>query len=277
MILVTLATGKALLDLKLLLWSIEVWHSSDLPDVYLFTDDVTATPPYKGKLHIKKALNEYTGLDRQQMEKMPGKIYKTKWTDFMCEKMQAMRWAFEEADPGAEGIWFLDADICLLGKLPSIPVGVDVALAPHYIHPRDEIKYGRFNGGFLWMREPKFLDIWAEATYTSHFFEQAALEKVAATAKSLYEFPIQNNFGWWRMFQSMASTDEMTRRFGFNRRAEGVGITFDGVPLLSVHTHIWEQKDTYTIEFNRFLFTLLEKLGKHPPAQDFLRYLRRKG
>jgi hypothetical protein len=277
MIIVTLATGKALTDLKLLLTTLETWYGTSCPSVYLYTDDETAPKlqPYKGKLQLSKALNAYSGLNRQQMEKLPGSTYKTKWTDFMCEKINALRWAFQEADPGPEGIWFLDADICLLGKLPTVPVGSDLALAPHFIRPGDEAKYGRYNGGFLWIREPALLDVWAQATHGSRFFEQSALEDVAAAAKNLYEFPIQNNFGWWRMYQSLATPEEMVKQFGLNRRSENIGLTFAGQPLLSIHTHFNEKQDPYTMEFNKFILALIEKLGKHPPAQEFLRVVRK--
>jgi hypothetical protein len=276
---VTLATGKALQDLKVLLTTIETWYGTSCPSVYLYTDDETAgkLPPYKGQLHIKNALNSYTGLNRQQMERIRGNTYNTKWTDFMCEKINALRWAFSEGNPGSEGVWFLDADICLFGKLPTVPATADLALAPHYIRPSDEAKYGHYNGGYLWMREPEFLDIWAQATHTSRFFEQAALEDVAAAAKSLYEFPIQNNFGWWRFYQGTQPPQQLAPLFGFNRRNSegGVGLTFQGAPLASVHTHFYEKSDPYTMEFNKFLLGLLEKLGKHPPAQEFLRFVRR--
>lgn len=274
---VTLATGKSIQDLKVLLSTLETWYGTSPPSVYLYTDDasVASLPTYKGKLHIQTALNEYTGLNRQQMENIAGLTYKTKWTDFMCEKINAMRWAFGEANHGPEGLWFLDADICLFNKLPPMPVTTDLALAPHYIRSGDEAKYGRYNGGFLWMRDPQFLEIWAESTHTSRFFEQAALESVAATARSLYEFPIQSNFGWWRMFQSERTTETMVREFGFRRGGEGIGLTFQGHPLASVHTHFFEKNDPYTIEFNKFLLALLEKLGKYPPANEFLRVLRK--
>lgn len=260
---------------------IESSYKTNLPEIYLFTDDasVPLLPKYKGPLRVKTALNAYTGLNRQQMEKLPGTIYKTFWTDFMCEKIAAMRWAFTEGRPGPEGVWFLDADICLLGKLPMVPATAVVGLAPHFIRPADEAKYGHYNGGFLWMRDPRFLDIWAEATHTSRFFEQAALEDVAVAAtttsqEGLYEFPIQNNFGWWRLFQGTAPPPDIAREFGIHRRIEGVGLTFGSQPLLSVHTHFYEKKDATTIEFNNFIRGLLEKLGKHPPAVELLRLLR---
>lgn len=277
MILVTLATGNALKDLEVLFWSLEAWYKDTLPHVYLYTDDETSAqiPKYKGKLSVKKALNEYSGFNRQQMEKLPGKIYKTKWTDFMCEKINAIHWAFTDQHPDTEGVWFLDADICLFAKLPEIPSGSELALAPHYIRPGDEAKYGRYNGGFLWIGNQELLKVWADTTHTSRFFEQAALEDVAAAAKSLYVFSIQQNFGWWRLFQNTSRVDEIIAKFGLNRRGEGIGLTYEGIPLGSVHTHFFENNDLVTIKFNVFLKSLLEKLGKHPPAQDFLRFLRK--
>lgn len=276
MIVVTIAMGQqALKDVRLLLWGLEKWHSVP-PRVFLYTDDGTAKqiPAYKGKLHVSSALNSYAGLNRQQMEKLSGSTYKTKWTDFMCEKINAIRWAFREADPGSEGVWFLDADICLLAPLPTIPSLTEVALAPHLIRPGDEAKYGKYNGGFLWIREPRLLDVWAEATHTSRFFEQAALESVASSAKGLYEFPIQTNFGWWRLFQSVSSPQQVSAGFGFLRNSDSVGLVYQGKPLASIHTHFFDTADPYTQEFNRMILGLVEKLGKHPPAQEFLRMVR---
>lgn len=274
---VTLATGPgALKDLAILFWGLETWHTIP-PTVYLYTDDESSNklPAYKGTLHVNSTLNSYTGLNRSQMETIQGNHFKTKWTDFMCEKINAIRWAFQETDPGSQGIWFLDADICLLGALPTIPSSCELALSPHFIRQADEAKYGRFNGGFLWMREPRFLDLWLNATHTSRFFEQAALEDLATSTQFLYEFPIQNNFGWWRLFQSSISPQQISSSFGFLRKSESIGIQFQGKPLLSIHTHFFETKDPFTQEFNRIFLGLLEKMGKHPPAQKFLQLLKK--
>jgi len=276
---VTLATGeKAAQEVLLLLWGIQQYHR-DLPTVYLYTDAPTwkyiiQKNTYKGKLHMKDALSDYQGLTRLQMEKLPGRRFDTRWTDFMCEKINAMRWAFEESS-SLEGVWFLDADITVLGPLPSLPPGCEVGVSPHYIKTRDEAKFGRYNGGFLWISEPKFLDVWEEATKTSRFFEQAALEDVAAAAKTVHEFPIQHNFGWWRLWQSEMGSTEMFSQFGFFRGASGIGLTFRGEPVYSIHTHWAEKEDYFINNFNKFILDRLGKLARHKPAAEFLGALKK--
>jgi len=274
---VTLATGaNAVKDLRFLLWSLEQVYKEDCPDLYIYTDTDTSRliPFYKGNCFLKIALDGYTGFNRQQMEGMKGFRFKTKWTDFMCEKISALEWAFEQTQT-EKGLWFLDADIMLFDKLPELPAEADVALAPHYICARDEGKYGRYNGGFLWLKDPKSLSVWLEATNASRFFEQAALEAVAAGAKHLYEIPIQHNFGWWRMWQSSQSPDEMSRRFGYGRNLSGIGLTFDGKPLASVHTHWYEKKDIATYRFNEFIKARLQKIKVHKPAAEFAQYIQK--
>jgi hypothetical protein len=274
---VTLATGaNAVKDLRFLLWSLEQVYKDTCPDIYIYTDTDTSRviPSYKGNCYMRIALDSYTGLNRQQMEKIKGSRFKTKWTDFMCEKIAAMDYAFEKSQTD-KGLWFLDADIMLFDKLPEIPEGTDVALAPHYICPQDEAKYGRYNGGFLWLRNPQSLQVWLQATHTSRFYEQAALEAVAASAKHLYEIPIQHNFGWWRMWQSTQTPDEISRRFGYGRNLSGIGLTFDGKPLASVHTHWYEKTDPATYRFNDFIKTRLQKINVHRPAAEFAQYIRK--
>jgi hypothetical protein len=278
---VTIATGdNALRDFKVLVESTTLVYEMEgqsLPAFYVYTNRQTAERirdlQYKGVLRTNECLNAYQAMTRKQMEKMPGIRYKTLWTDFMAEKINAMRWAFSER-LGSDGIWFLDADICLLAPLPTIEQGIDLALSPHWIRAADEAKYGRFNGGFLWMQNPAYLDIWEKATTNSRFFEQAALEDVGTASQYLQLFPQQVNFGWWRLWQSPRPVPEMQGKFGFNRTKVGVGLTFEGEVLQSVHTHFYEKEDPYTMGFNQFLVGLLEKLGRHKPAQELLRIIR---
>jgi len=277
MSIVTLATGaNAVKDLRFLLWSLEQVYKEKCPDIFIYTDTDTSKliPTYKGNCFLKIALDGYHGLNRLQMERLPGKNFKTKWTDFMCEKIAAMRWAFEQTEE-KHGLWFLDADIMLFDKLPDIPEGTDIALAPHYIRDSDEEKYGRYNGGFLWLRGTASLDVWIQATHTSRFFEQAALEAVATSAKHLYEIPIQHNFGWWRLWQSSQSPDDISKRFGYGRNLSGIGLTFDGKPLASVHTHWYEKTDPSTHRFNEFIKARLQKINVHKPAADYHQYIRK--
>jgi hypothetical protein len=277
MAVVTLATGiKAQQECMLLLFTLEQ-YTKPLPIVYIFTDSETAVglkekAHYKGELRICETMNTYTGLDRKKMERMPGVKYSNMFSDYTCEKIGAMRRAFQET---GEGVWFLDADICLFGPLPHIPISAEVALSPHMIRKDDEARYGHYNAGFMWFGKESLFDVWETACKTSRFFEQAALEEVAAVAgEAAYEFPIQTNFGWWRMWQSEEGSTFIQGQFGFNRMSGGIGLTFDGKPLGSVHTHWAEKEDYYIANFNKFILDKLSKMGKHAPYLEFMHALR---
>jgi len=275
-VITTIVTGDgALKDFRVLLFTLEQYYK-DPPTVYVFTNSATVwkNVMYKGVLNIKETLNDYQNLSRAQLERLPGQRFKTRWTDFMCEKISALRFAFKEHS-GSEGVWFLDADITLLGPLPLLPADCDLGLSPHYIRPQDEAKYGRYNGGFVWMRDPKFLDVWEEATKTSRFYEQAALETVATRAEHLHEFPIQVNFGWWRLWQSIEDSSVIQSQLGFNRNGGGIGLTFRGAALGSLHTHWGEKTDYHTATFNKLILKFMEILGKHKPAADFRAMIRK--
>ena len=265
-----IVTGKALQDFQVFVKTLEVWH----PDatLYIFTDTVTPiravleTAKPRSTIHINPCLDKYKGMTRPEMEARPGTTYKTLWTDFMYEKVNVLDWMFGTT----EDAWFLDADITFTAALPSVPPTADVALSPHYIRPRDEALYGRYNGGFLFVRKKELLKVWRTAGHTARFYEQSALEEVAKASTALYEFPIQVNFGWWRMIQSTESPIAIQSKFSLFRREEGIGIRYDGKPLQSIHTH-WYDKHGDPAYFNQFIETYCKKFKSHPPIQTFLK------
>ena len=264
----TLATVGALKDLQTLLWTLRQWHPD--AEIFLGTDSETATKLTDTSIHIRTMLDSYTGLTRKDMEAMSGRKYSTMWHDFMMEKATVLEWALEGTE---EGVWFLDADICLLAPLSLPLAGLDLLLSPHMIRPVDEGRYGKYNGGFLWIKDRRLLDVWRRATYGSRFYEQAALEDVwAAVAEDRRaECPIQDNFGWWRFLQSTDAPPIIQSRLGFNRTAPGVGLQYNGAVLRSIHTH-WEEAS----EFNQWIRGKLEFLARaHPPAKALLGHLTR--
>ncbi len=263
----TLATAGAFKDLQTLLWTIQQWHPD--AEVFLGTDAETAAKfTDKPTIHTRVFLDHYKGLTRKDMEAMSGRKYSTLWHDFMMEKATVLEWAMEGYE---EGVWFLDADICLLAPLPLPLAGIDLMLSPHMIRPVDEQRYGQFNGGYLWIRNRELLDVWRRATYGSRFYEQAALEDVwAAVAEGQKaRFPIQDNFGWWRFLQSTEAPPLIQARLGFNRAAPGVGLQYEGAVLRSIHTH-WDEAS----EFNQWIRGKLEFLARsHAPAKALLHHL----
>ena len=316
MIITVIATGEtALRDLKLLLFSVEqVYSKEQLPSIYIYTD--TASLPiiskfsYGGSIKTRVGLDAYTGLNRQQMERMPPLPsfpgynqsseskhvsakdsellvlahtavpqygYNSLFKCFTAEKIRALCWASMEGD----NVWFLDTDIVLMAPLPTIPEGTDVALSPHMIRPQDEAKYGRYNAGLLWIsatRHTTVLNTWEAAIPGSRFFEQGALEELVSPEAGLRSLvlPVQSNFGWWRMWQGVLSPVDIQSKFGFNRNL-GVncsGITYEGLPLQSIHTHFGEKNDIATRQFNAFILDKLTKLGKYKQAADLVRFIK---
>ena len=269
-----IVTGaNALSDYKVFCKTLEVWH----PDatLYVFTDSETPvhTVAFKGTAHVKVALDAYKGLTRQDMERRPGVLYNSLFKDYTYEKANVLdwMWSMSPALPlGGGGAWFLDADICFLAPLPAIPATATIALSPHSIRPSDERLYGRYNAGFMWFKSSEFLASWRAAAPSSRFFEQAALEDLAAAAgSSLYEFPLQVNFGWWRMFQSTDPPAAIAAKFSLFRADRSVGIRYEGKALQSVHTH-WYQKDgSATDAFNRFLKDFVARFPTHKPLAQF--------
>ena len=261
-------------DLQVFIRTLEIWHPK--AHLYIFTDSATSINiPFKGTLHKKVALDAYSGKNRQEMEALPGKIYKTLWTDFMYEKANVLEYMFSFTPTLKEqGAWFLDADITFLAPLPHIPPTATVALSPHYLREVDEKNYGKYNGGFLWMKDPDLLTCWRTAGHGARFYEQSALEELALKAsQTLYEFPIQVNFGWWRMFQSIESPQAIATKFKLYRPDTSIGIRYDNLPLQSIHTH-WHQKDSSaTGAFNTWFTKFITHYKVHPPISKFIQHL----
>jgi hypothetical protein len=274
-VIATLATNHALDDLKVFLSSLELWSEAT---VYIYADTLVAkflkSFSYKGKIIVRSALDVYSGKTRLQMEKIPGKIPgKSLWFEFQMEKLELLRWVFaSEAAAATSGVFYLDSDICFFGPLPSVPSSYEVAVSPHMIRRRDEALYGKYNAGYMWVRTEEAVDAWRQACVTSRFFEQAALEIFDSEEWSArtYQIPVQNNYGWWRMFQAEFPFGDLQKKWSIFRRSEHSGILVDGVPLASVHTH-WKTGDVTTATFNRFVKIFLTKLASsHPPAKKLL-------
>lgn len=278
----TFATEKSFHDLELFLLSLELWNPSI--HLFLFCDSYIylwlKTKTFNFPLEMKVALDKYANITRREMEKTPGEIFPTVWGDLMGEKMNLLNWVFS-SEPRAkeEGVFLLDSDIVFLGPLPDVPSSRTLALSPHYINNTSVRRYGEFNGGFLWTCDAELGAKWIDATHRSRYFEQAALEELAANAcDRLYIFPLQVNYGWWRMFQSEEGEDVQKKRFGFARgSAEHSGITVDGDALTSIHTHFNGGNENAVKQFNMYIVRLLRLCAtKSEKVATLLKYITRK-
>jgi hypothetical protein len=254
----TLATGTAVEDLRILLASLEIFNVKP-PTVYLYCDSIVANKvpsfKYSGEIVMNVALNEYTGLNRAKMETLPGKKYSSLFFEFMMEKLALLRWAFKEQPD----LMFCDADICFLGPLPTIPEGATLALSQHMIRQRDEARFGRYNGGFMWLSSVAQVDRWEAACADSRFFEQAALEKLPVEGDGFYSFPVTQNYGWWRLWQSSETPAHTLSKWSIGHVPNYAGILVGGAALGSVHTHFYEKRDDATRLFNEIIIDRLKK------------------
>ena len=279
----TLANEHAVEDLKLLLFTLELWNPVP-PAVYIYTDSRTAASieaiSYKGIKVLKKdALNAYTGLNRSQMELMQGKTFPTMFADFCAEKTRLIGWALaEEQLAGRSGVYFCDADICHLGPLPVVNDTIMLALSPHMIRERDSARYGVYNAGFLFIRDIEITTKWLELCATSRFFEQGCLEDlrswcIAKWPSGFTSFPKQVNYGWWRLWQGELTPDLLQGEWRIGRKEGFCGLTVAGEPLQSIHTHWNDQKDPSVYRFNQWIFSQLKKLVSVKKTKALLSFL----
>lgn len=277
----TIVTNQAFYDFRIFLKTLRLWYSkSELPTVYVFLDSDGMNllnefkDKYGGPIIAKECLNPYSGLDRSQMERLQGTSGKSLFYDLTLEKLELLEWVFDvEPDASTTGVFFFDADICFLGPIPSVPASKTVALSRHHIRETDELKFGKYNAGYLWMRDRAAITEWQTACINSRFFEQAALEcfDEEPWSSKLYQFPIQHNYGWWRLWQGTKSPNEILTGWSLFRSTSSAGINVDGAALCSIHTH-WNTSDTATREFNRIVFEYLKKLA--PSSMNASRLLK---
>lgn len=268
-VIATLATGSAISDLKLFLFTLELWNAVP-PTVYLLCDSEIASKQldYSGTIHIRNGLDAYSGLTRAKMERTPGTT-QNQWTDFMLEKTILLEWALSEQP----NVLFCDSDICFMAPLFEIPEGTTLAVSQHQIRPQDEARFGAYNGGMLWVTDKAQVELWRSATANSRFFEQAAIEDVAAAATNLYQIPRQENYGWWRLWQGVKAPTALMAEWTMQWGSNNSGIMVAGQPLGSIHTHFGEVRDAATLQYNKWVLHWLAKLTMHAPAQRLLGFI----
>ena len=269
-----LVTGQeALADFHIFVKTLETWHPD--ANLYVFTDSITdfSSIRFKGTLHIQIALDKYKGLNRKAMESLPSAVYDSLFKEYTYEKANVLDWVWSIVPTASQtGVWFMDSDITHLAPLPHIPADSSIALSPHYIRESDCLRFGKYNAGYFWIRDKSLIDVWRSAGVTSRFFEQAALEDVATSASSsLYEFPIQVNFGWWRMFQGPLSPQEVQSKISLNRSDRSIGLRYDGAPLQSIHTHWCDTTNSVAIAFNTWINDYTRRFNSHKPIATFRR------
>jgi hypothetical protein len=188
----TIATNTCIDEFVAHVCSLFRWHPG-VP-IYAIVDSETEASvkewlPFVN-LIMYSELDEFSGKTREQMEQ------KGTWTRFQMLKSRAISLALSKE----KDVLYLDSDILVLHKLYIDPT-YEIGLSPHLIRKEFTDKYGYYNGGMLWTRAPSVCDDWNEASKTSRFFDQAALEELPKKYTT-FEFDESYNVSWWRMNQS---------------------------------------------------------------------------
>jgi hypothetical protein len=278
-VIATLVNQHAIADLKILLFTLQLWNDP-APSVYIYCDTASLESiksiTYSGEIITKVALNAYTGLDRQQMEKKKGVIFRTLFADFCSEKTKLVRWAMRTSNMP---VIFCDADICHLGPLPTFSSQAKLILSPHMIRKYDEGLFGKYNAGYLFISEDSIAEKWFQLCSTSHFFEQGCLEELSDWVKekngecAFSVFPKTINYGWWRLCQSDQSIQELQAEWSISRKEAWAGLAVAGQPLQSIHTHWLQKNDPVTAFFNNWVLSLLKKLSSVKKTAQLIRFL----
>jgi hypothetical protein len=278
----TLANEHALHDLQIFLKTLSLWNAKP-PPLYIYCTKLVADAlpsfKYAGKIHTKQVLEQYAGLSRADMEKAPSKKgYPNLFYDFTLEKCALVEWSLKSISAGNKerGVLFCDADLAWLGPIPQLPAGKRIALSHHCIRKMDELKYGIYNAGCLWTNDPEMPAKWLQASKSSRFFEQAALEDLALeySQEYVFKFGQEVNYGWWRMFQSDDTVQEKQAEWSIKRDPQQVhsGLLVKGAPLVCIHTH-FKTEDHVTSLFNSYVKSKLQILKSQEKVKQLLKWI----
>jgi len=246
----TMATKDSWDDLYLFIRSVASFHP-DLP-LYIICDKEiskkakNAAEEFDIEIYTRTILDRYSSLGRQKMEAQGI------WTDFMLKKCDAIDMALANNT----NTIFLDCDIVLFDCLDDYIVkDKEIGISRHWIKENNEQMYGKYNGGFVYVNTPNFTLWWKNATKTSRYMEQACLEDTIKDF-TVFEFPINCNFGWWRLFESDVSPQERLKKFSLH---DNKYICYAGRRLQSIHTHFGEKKFGFTVNFNKLMKQMLKE------------------
>lgn len=251
----TVIAGSSVLDGSILLWSIALAHPRS--SVYVATDKET----YKWfntrfqhlfcmiKLHWIFLLDNYNlSMSRQEMERAGV------WSDFQMSKARVIQAALRTSN----NTLFIDADVVLLMPI-LVPLGPhQLGVSPHYIQKDMCDKFGIYNGGILWTNQYSLGQAWIDATKSSRYFDQAAIENLVNIYK-YFIFGEETNLGWWRPLLGVGGQAAFGRSLALDQ--DGV-LVYKNKMVTCLHAHI-VTIDCCSEGFAKQLVTLMKSSPKY--------------
>lgn len=248
----TLATNSAHKDLELFYTSLRLQYPKH--NLYIAGDNyvkqwaATKNDPH---IHVNTVLEKYANMNRLEMEA------KNLWTEFMLEKCTAI----DDALANHEDTLFLDCDQCIMNSI-RVHKNYDIGLSAHNIHKHIEDEFGKYNGGFVYVRDKDFTTWWRDNTPHSKFKEQGILEKAPETFNH-FEFDFNDNFGWWRVYEQK-DPQSILNNFGYINHLE-----YDSKPVTTLHCHFFDLNQR--LGYEKMNFAFCEQMKRILPKTDPIR------
>jgi hypothetical protein len=147
---------------------------------------------------------------------------------------------------------FLDCDIILLGKIDDVLEGdYDIGVSQGFVNDDIVLKYGKYNGGMLWVKNKLVPEKWREFTKTSRYYDQASIEDLVKHFKS-FEFDDNYNLQTWRF---IVGQEPATKIASYILPKSGY-IIYKNKQLKFIHTHF--NKPQFQ-NINNYFKTIIDK------------------
>lgn len=193
------------------------------------------------------SLDYYSNKNRAVMER------EGIFLQFLLLKCEVMR----EALKNEPDTLFLDSDMVIFDKIDGIDKTKYLGVSPHYINKTHSDKYGYYNGGMIWSKSKDVVNDWVAFTKTSRFFDQAAIEDLVKKY-AYFEFGLNYNFSWWRLYQSSYTPQQVASNVSFNSSIRK--ICYNDKPIKNIHTHFAKgHDDAQIVSFNQLIIGILKK------------------
>jgi hypothetical protein len=247
----SLSTVNCWQELYGLLISLSIHHPG--AKMYCMVDSATkmyidrSTPQPRLDIKWIVTLDYFSNKNRSVMER------EGIWTQFLLLKCEVMR----EALKNEPDTLFLDTDMVIFDKIDGLDKTKEVGVSPHYINKDHSDKYGYYNGGMLWAKHTNVVDDWILFAKTSRFFDQAAIEELVKKY-TYFEFGLNYNFSWWRLYQSSSSPQQIASNISFNSSTRK--LCYADKPIKNIHTHFSKgYNDAQIVSFNQLIIEILKK------------------
>jgi hypothetical protein len=243
----TITTSETAAEFVGFLLSLSVHHRD--ARVYVLCDAPSKraydalTPVPRLRVAWRVALDKYTGTTRAVMEGAGT------WAQFQMCKADAIEFALESSPD----VLFMDCDTLLMGKVDRIDKTKQLGVSDQYLREEYALRYGRYNGGFLWTSSPDVPRDWRTFTAASRYYDQASIEDLVRKYAH-FVAPEAYNIQHWRFALGERSREEHERAVTVRDGA----VLYDGAEVAFVHTHF-----TARTAFNDFFVRKLTEARRY--------------